>query len=78
LFYGTDPRTVNGQQLTEYGLTFGMGLPLVRPRQQTSYIDLAFEVGQFGLSEAIRETYLQMTVGFTLNDNTWFFKRKFN
>jgi len=78
VFYGTDPRTVNGQQLTEYGLTFGMGLPLIRPRQQTSYIDLAFEVGQFGLSEAIRETYLQMTVGFTLNDNTWFFKRKFN
>lgn len=78
LFYGTDPRTVNGQQLTEYGLSLGVGLPLIRPRQQTSFIDLALEVGQFGLEEAVRDTYIQMTVGFTLNDNTWFFKRKFN
>ena len=78
LFYGTDPRTVNGQQLSEYGLSLGIGLPLVRPRQQTSFIDLALEVGQFGLPEAVRDTYIQMTVGFTLNDNTWFFKRKFN
>jgi len=77
-FYGTDPRTVNGQQLTEYGLSLGIGLPLIRPRQQTSYIDLAVEVGQFGLQQAVRDTYIQMTVGFTLNDNTWFFKRKFN
>lgn len=78
LFYGTDPRTVNGQQIEEYGLTLGIGLPLIRPRQQTSYIDLSLEAGQFGLSEALRETYFQMTIGFTLNDNTWFFKRKFN
>lgn len=78
VFYGTDPRTVNGQQVTEYGLSLGMGLPLIRPRQQTSFIDLAVEVGQFGLQEAVRDTYIQMTVGFTLNDNTWFFKRKFN
>ena len=78
VFYGTDPRTVNGEQLSEFGLTIGFGLPLIRPRQQTSYIDMAFELGQFGLEETLKETYFQTTIGFTLNDNTWFFKRKFN
>ena len=77
-FYNTDPRTVSGEQLSGFGITFGAGLPIILPRQQTSFVNLAFEVGQFGLEEALRETYFKMTLGFTLNDNTWFFKRKFN
>ena len=77
-FYGTDPRTIDGAQLKEYGVTFGAGLPIILPRQQTSFVNLALEVGRYGLADALRETYFKMTLGFTLNDNTWFFKRKFN
>ena len=77
-FYSTDPRTIDGSQLREFGITFGAGFPIILPRQQTSFINLAFELGQFGLEEALQETYFKMTLGFTLNDNTWFFKRKFN
>jgi len=77
-FYGTDARTIGGNQLEKYALTFGFGLPIVRPRQQSAYLNFAFELGRFGLSDAIEETYAQLTLGFTLNDNTWFFKRKFN
>lgn len=77
-FYGTDARSFNGVQLTEYGVTFGMGLPIILPRQQTSFVNFAVEAGRFGLSEGLNETYIKMSLGFTLNDNTWFFKRKFN
>ncbi len=77
-FYSNDPRSFNGEQLQHYAVTLGMGMPVVLPRQQTSFVNVALEVGQFGLQEALNETYAKITLGFTLNDNTWFFKRKFN
>jgi hypothetical protein len=77
-FYAEDPRTFGGEQLTETGITLGMGFPIILPRQRTSFVNLAIEAGQFGLSDSLTENYIRMTLGFTLNDNTWFFKRKFN
>lgn len=77
-FYGTDPRSFQGEQLTDYGVTFGLGLPIILPRQQTSFVNFAVEAGQFGLPDGLHENYIRMTLGFTMNDNTWFFKRKFN
>ncbi|MCR9100412.1 MAG: hypothetical protein NXI25_10705 [bacterium] len=77
-FYGNDPRSFEGDQLLDYGLSLGLGFPIILPRQRTSFINFTVEAGQFGLQEALRETYINMTLGFTLNDNTWFFKRKFN
>lgn len=77
-YYGTDPRHVDGSQLKKFGLTFGAGFPIVMPRQQVSFFDISFEIGQFGLNEVLNETYGKLTLGFTLNDNTWFLKRKFN
>ncbi|MEO6037195.1 MAG: hypothetical protein ABIQ93_02200 [Saprospiraceae bacterium] len=76
-YYRQDPRTVSGQDLNDVGLTFGFGFPLVLPRQQTSFVNAAFELGKFGTSSPIEETYFRMTVGFTLNDNSWFYKRRF-
>ncbi len=78
LYYGTDPRRINDEQVSKYGITLGMGFPIIMPRQQTSFIDLSLEVGQQGVPDVLQETYVQMTLGFTLNDNSWFFKRKFN
>ena len=78
-FYGTDPRNDNvNEQLTNYGITIGLGFPVILPRGEQSFINVAFELGQFGSEQFLKETYAQMTVGFTLNDNSWFFKRKFN
>jgi hypothetical protein len=77
-FYGMDPRSINGVQLEEFGLTAGIGFPIVMTRQRISFINLALEAGRFGLSDTLQENYVKMTLGFTLNDNTWFFKRKFN
>lgn len=75
-FYETDPRNIN-EQLTNYGITMGLGFPVILPRQQTSFFNLGLEIGQFGTETALQETYFKATFGFTLNDNSWFFKRKF-
>ncbi len=77
-FYSTDPRTdFLNKQLTNYGITFGFGFPIVT-RQKQSFVNVAFELGQFGSSESLRETYARLALGFTLNDASWFIKRKFN
>lgn len=78
-FYETDPRLINDEQVTKYGLTFGLGFPIIMPRQQISFVNTSLELGKFGVdAETLSETYVKLTVGFTLNDNSWFFKRKFN
>ena len=76
--YGTDPRTLDGQQVEGYSVTFGFGLPVVLPRQQVSFINTAFELGRTGVDGVLEENFVRLTFGFTLNDNSWFFKRKFN
>ncbi len=76
-YYNQDPRTVNGKNFNDVGVSFGFGLPLVLPRQQTSFINTSFEFGKIGAGTAIEEKYARITLGFTLNDNTWFYKRRF-
>jgi hypothetical protein len=78
VLYQQDPRTFSGEQLVQYGITFGMGFPIILPRQRTSFVNFSVEAGRFGIAESLTEDYIRMTLGFTLNDNTWFFKRKFN
>lgn len=77
-FIGNDPRSIDGEQIRDIGVTFGFGLPITLPRQQISFINLSVELGRKGANTALQETYGEFTVGFTLNDNSWFFKRKFN
>jgi hypothetical protein len=76
-YYRQDPRSLNDKQLTDIGATFGLGFPLILPRQQTSFVNLSLEAGKMGAGSAISETYIRMTLGFTFNDNSWFFKRRF-
>ena len=73
-FYKDDPRL---SELKNYALTLGVGLPVILPRGQTSFVNLAFELGRFHTDNQINENYVKMSLGFTLNDGTWFYKRKF-
>lgn len=73
-----DPRILQGEQARRRAFTFGMGLPIVLPRQQVSFFNFAVEIGKFGIPDVLDENYIQFTMGFSLNDNTWFLKRKFN
>ncbi len=77
-YYRQDPRVVGPGQLDDIGLSLGMGFPLILPRQQSSFIQTAFELGQLGHGTGIRETYARLVLGFTFNDDTWFFKRRFD
>lgn len=73
-YFFDDPRL---DDLKTFALTVGAGFPIVLSRNRTSFVNLAFEAGQTN-SDTIDETFYRVSVGFTLNDNSWFFKRKFN
>jgi hypothetical protein len=73
-YHRSDPRL---SDLNQYAFTLGFGLPVILPRQKTSFVNLAFEFGQYNTSDAIKETFVKMALSFTLNDTSWFFKRKF-
>ena len=77
-FFGTDFRSINGQQLNVFGVTAGAGFPVVLSRQRLSYVNIALSYSRLGVEDALRENYFKINIGFTLNDNSWFFKRKFN
>jgi len=77
-FVGKDPRSIDGEQIEEFGITFGIGLPITLPQRQVSFINLSAEFGRRGANTTLQETYGEFILGFTLNDNSWFIKRKFN
>ncbi|MEM6965490.1 MAG: hypothetical protein AAF573_12035 [Bacteroidota bacterium] len=77
-FYGNDPRSIQGDQITKYGVTLGVGMPVILPRQEKSFVNLGVEFGQIGIADALQRTYFKINLGFTLNDDKWFLKRKFN
>lgn len=75
---GSDPRVLNGNQVTTWATTGGICFPLrVGRGAQISYLNLGLEYGQLD-AKTLSETYFRINLGFTLNDNSWFLKRKFN
>jgi hypothetical protein len=77
IFFGTDPRSVDQTQLKHYGVTLGVGIPFFVQRK-ISFLNLGVEIGRLGVKESINNTYAKFSFGFTLNDDEWFLKRKFN
>ena len=67
---------VNNKEINNFGITFGMGIPL---GGNFSNLNLGFELGRRGTTDAnlIEESYLKINVGLSLNDK-WFIKRKIN
>jgi hypothetical protein len=83
-FYGMSEFTVRGTQLSEYGITLGLGFPLSRKKAGNdmyiqSMINFAVEWGQRGTTaqNLLLENYWNFRLGFTLNDR-WFIKRKYD
>lgn len=73
--YDRYPYLVNGKEVKDFGINFGVSLPVGR----LSTIDLSLKVGKRGhLSEnRIDENYFKLYFGMTFNDQ-WFIKRKFD
>lgn len=64
---------INGvTQPKNYGVTFGIGLPL---KNSNTLVNATFEYGKIGTSGVLREDYLKFTLNAVFNEN-WFFKRK--
>ena len=69
------PYLVNGNTLKDFGINFGLSLPVSR----ISSIDLGLKIGKrgdIGLNK-IEENYFKLYFGVTFNDQ-WFIKRRFD
>ena len=75
LLYKRYPYLINGGQINNIAVTFGMSLPV----GTISRINIGFEVGKRGNLQKtlIKENYLKFLVGSSIN-NIWFIKRKFD
>jgi len=69
------PYYLNQTNIDDIGLTLGASIPV----NQLSLINMAFKAGRRGTLDngLIKENYVSFTLGFSLNDNSWFYKRVF-
>ncbi len=69
------PYLLNQTSINDIGINFGTSIPV----NQLSLLNLAFKAGQRGTLDngLIRESYVNITMGLSLNDNSWFYKRVF-
>ncbi len=69
-----------GNNLSQFGASFGLGLPLTISRQapnQLTFINLAFEYIKRGNNDnLLKENLFRVSFGFSLSD-IWFIKRKY-
>lgn len=67
---------VNNKEINDFGITFGLGLPL---GNSFSNVNLGFEIGKRGTTDQdlIEENYFKVNVGLSLNAR-WFEKRRIN
>ena len=67
---------INGESINEFGISFGVGLPMGRLLSNTN---IGFEYGQLGTTNAdlVQENFFNVQISLSLNDR-WFQKRKLN
>ena len=69
------PYFINQTTINDIGINFGTSIPV----NQLSLVNMAMKLGRRGTVDngLIREAYLNFSLGFSLNDNSWFYKRVF-
>jgi hypothetical protein len=74
-FYEKSPLNVNGNDIYNYGMSFGLGLPFYSKTLST--MNVGVQLGQRGTLEndLIRERYIRVSLGVTFNEK-WFVRRK--
>lgn len=81
LRYATSPVYVKNTQLTEYGISVGLGLPVGFNRHnfQYNFLNIGFEYGERGTTNnnLLKERFFNVMIGITINDR-WFIKPKFD
>jgi hypothetical protein len=69
------PYYLNQTNVNDIGLSLGGSIPV----NQLSMVNFAVKAGRRGTLDngLIQENYVSFTLGFSLNDNSWFYKRVF-
>jgi len=79
--YNKTHMTVNKERINDMAVTVGLGLPLPETGfgRTFSNINISAELGQQGTlkSNLIRERYININLGFTINDS-WFIRRSYD
>lgn len=77
--YKTSYLSINGQNINEYGITFGLSLPIKRTDTAMPGLNLGVEYGKRGTtaSDLVEEKFVNFNIGLTINDR-WFIKRKYD
>ena len=77
--YERTPYLVNNDEVNDLGISFGAALPL-NAFWGLSHINVGATIGQRGDTSngKIREDYIKVYLGFSLQDVTWFARQKFN
>jgi|GEM_PF-5083226 len=75
LYYHKDPREIHSEGLDEKGIRVGLGMPIFQQRQM-SYFNISVDYGQLN-NNIFKENFVRFNIGITLNNNLWFYKRRF-
>ncbi|MBD3629182.1 hypothetical protein [Cyclobacterium sp.] len=75
LEYERLPYLLNQNQIDDIGINFGTSLPIY----SLSLLNLAVKVGTRGTVNdgLVRENYFKVSLGISINDNSWFYKKVF-
>lgn len=75
VYYNKDPRIIHSEGLDEKGIRVGLGMPIFQQRQM-SYFNISLDYGQLK-NNIFKENFVRFNIGITLNNNLWFYKRRF-
>jgi len=78
--YERTPFIVNNEAVNDFGINFGTSIPLTS-FWGISHLNFSTTLGQRGNISSVglvRENYIKLNIGFSLQDITWFTKQRFN
>ena len=69
------PFQVNQNNVDDIGINFGTSIPIY----SLSLLNLALKAGTRGTINdgLVRENYIKVSLGLSINDNSWFYKKVF-
>ncbi|MDW8203854.1 MAG: hypothetical protein RMJ87_02390 [Cytophagales bacterium] len=76
-YYALTPTVLNDTQIREFGINFGISLPVSRTFSAANFV---LTLGQRGAAEnnLLKESFFRLHVGLTVNDPYWFQRRRIN
>ncbi|AWW30519.1 hypothetical protein DN752_10495 [Echinicola strongylocentroti] len=69
------PYLIGDNKVNDIGINFGASVPM----NSLSLLNFAVKLGQRGTTEGglVQEDYVKFSLGFSINDNSWFYKKVF-